>query len=271
MYTIFIDDSGTAPEHKVANACGIVFPSIQIQRFESEWNTFLAKEGITDFHSSECLARNQHSEFAKWDDERVRRVFARVRQITFKYSIRGFCIGVHKQDYDDLLALDMKLAVGESHYTWAVSSVLGHAQHLPANRNLPMEYVFDTAGKSIKREIEAALEFADSFLYPGHFSGHYSFRSRKEVPALQCVDLFAWTCFQQFRRARFNHPVHPTAQESNEAYEKAKDAEWRVVESLNREGIEKWVRENQDNPRTKEIIEFKKKLKEEKGPKNRTT
>jgi Protein of unknown function (DUF3800) len=268
MFTTYIDDSGTSPEHKIAVACGILLPARQIKRFEFEWNNFLQKEGIPDFHSSECLARNQHSAFANWDDEHVRRTFARVRQITFKYSITGFCIGIHKQDYDEVLPPDMKAAVGESHYTWAVSSVLALAEDWASERGVPMGYVFDNAGKPIKREIDDAIEVSDA-LFPGRFAGHYQFRNRKDVPALQAVDHFAWTCFQGFRHARFNHPLHPMAAESREAYLRAKNDEWSIIQSLNREGLEKWVNENRNNPRTQEIIALKQKLKEARQPKRK--
>jgi hypothetical protein len=150
----------------------------------------------------------------------------------------------------------MKLAVGESHFTWAVCSLLGLADDWAGVRSVPMEYVFDNAGKPVKREMVAALEFADT-LFPGHYAGQYSFRNRRDVLPLQAVDLFAWTCFQQFRAARFKHPLHPIADESGKDYANAKNSEWREVQSLNRLGIERWVEENRNNPRTKEIIAFK--------------
>ena len=266
MFTIYMDDSGTAPEHKIAIASGIIFPALQIRNLQSEWDKFIHKEQIPDFHASECLARNPHSPFASWSDERVRRVFARIRQITFKYSVQGFCIAIYKKDYDELLTPDMKLAVGESHYSWAVSSVIGLARDWAFTHGVPMEYVFDTAEKSVKRELDDAMQFIES-QYPGEFVGHYSFRNRKEVPALQATDLFAWTCFQAARKARVGHQPHPIAHESALAYYAAKGGQWWVVQSLNREGIEKWVAENRDNPRTQEIIAFKQKLKESRMPK----
>lgn len=258
MFTIYMDDSGSAPEHKMAVACGIIVPALQITRLDAEWSNFIAKEEIPDFHASECLARNARSAFVAWNDERVRRVFARVRQITFKYSIKGFCIAIKKSDYEELVTPEMKAAIGESYFTWAVSSVLGLAHDWALQRSVPMEYVFDNAEKKVKREVDDAMAFVD-IAFPGHFLGHYSFRNRKEVPALQLVDLFAWTCFQQACESRVRKVIHPIAAESGNAYESAKGGEWRVVQSLNREGIEKWVTENRDNPRTTEIIEFKRK------------
>jgi hypothetical protein len=266
VFTIYIDDSGTSPEHKMAIAAGIIIPAIQIARFDSEWNEFLDREGISDFHSSICLARNHKSEFANWDEEHVRKVFARVRRITFKYSVKGFCIGIHKQDYEDVLPADMKAAVGHSYYTWAVSSLLGLAHDWAEKRSVPIEYVFDEENKNIKREIEDSIAFSEK-IYGDRFSGHYSFRKRREVPCLQAVDHFAWACYQGFRESRFQHPLKPLAAESIAAYLRAKDAEWREIQSLNREGLEKWVAEMRNNPRTKEILEFKKKRKEARQPK----
>lgn len=266
MFTIYIDDSGTSPEQKVAIAAGIIIPRIQIARFDDEWSKFLEREYISNFHSSICLARNHKSEFANWDDQRVRKVFARVRQLTFKYSVKGFCIGIHKQDYEDVLPADMKAAVGRSYYTWAVSSVLGLAYDWAAKRSVPIEYVFDEENKNIKCEIEDALAFSEK-IYGDHFLGHYSFRMRRDIPSLQAVDHFAWACYQGFRRSRTQHPLKPIATESIEAYLTAKGGRWREIQSLNREGLEKWVAEMRNNPRTQEILEFKKKRKETRQPK----
>jgi hypothetical protein len=133
-------------------------------------------------------------------------------------------------------------------------------------RNVPMEYVFDTSEKSVKREVDDAMTFVD-LAFPGHFVGHYSFRKRREVPALQAADLFAWTCFQGFRESRFDRPLNPIADRSIKDYLKAKNGEWYKIQSLNREGLEKWVNDNKANPRTQEIIDFKKKLKDARMPK----
>jgi hypothetical protein len=268
VFTIYIDDSGTSPEHKMAIAAGIIIPAIQIARFDAEWNEFLAREHISDFHSSVCLARNHKSEFANWDDDHVRRVFRQVRRMTFKYSVKGFCIGIHKELYDDVLPDDMRAAVGQSYYTWAVSSLLGLAYDWAHERSVPIMYVFDEENKNVKREIEDAMTFSER-IYGDHFSGHHSFRKRREVPCLQAVDQFAWACFQGFRRARFDQNLHEIATESRTAYLKAKSGEWHEIQSLNREGLEKWVADLRNNPRTQEIIAFKEKLRESRKPKSK--
>jgi hypothetical protein len=256
LYTVFSDDSGSSPEHKVVVACGIVVPTIKIVRMNSEWNRFLEKEGIRDFHTSVCVARNPRSDFANWDDARVQRVFARVRQITLRYSVRGFCILIYKQDYEGIVPRDMRDRIG-SYYTWALSSVLGLAHDYGLARSAAMKYVFDTAEKEIKREIDDAMEYME-LRFPGDFAD-YSFGNRREVPGLQAVDLFAWTCFQQGKRARVGQTIHKLGHESWNDYSKALNGEWAVAQSLNREGLEKWVRETYGGPEDRGLKDFKEK------------
>jgi len=265
VFTIYIDDSGSSPEHPLAIASGIIFPAKQLRRLEAEWNSFLEREGIPGFHSSECLARNPHSAFVGWSDERVKRVFGRVRQITFKYSVKSFTIAIYKKDYNEVMPEEMRMRVG-SYYTWALSSVLGLAYDWAIRRDVPMEYVFDNAEKVIRREIEDSIKYSES-VYGDHFAARYSFQSRKEVPALQTVDLFAWTCFQQGRHVRVEHPIHPLAEESWRAYRNFGNAQWCMVQSLNREGIENWVKEMYLGPEDIQFKEFKQKLREERKPK----
>jgi hypothetical protein len=125
-----------------------------------------------------------------------------------------------------------------------------------------MEYVFDTADKSVKQELDSSMEYIET-IFPGEFVGHYSFRNRKEVPALQATDLFAWTCFQAGCKARLGKIPHPIAHESALAYHAAKNREWWLVQSLNREGIQKWIEENKGSDRTRQIIAFKEKWREQ--------
>jgi Protein of unknown function (DUF3800) len=268
MYTIYIDDSGSSPDHKMVVASGIIFPAKRLVQLEKEWGEFLQSEGISDFHTSECLARNPKSAFAGWDDERVERAFARIREITLKYSVQAFCIAIYKKDYDEVMPEDMRKRVG-SYYTWAVSSVLGMAYDWATTLVVPVEYVFDTAGKEIEREIIEAMEYSED-THNGHFKGNFSFRKRKDVPALQLVDLFAWTCYQAARHSRLKHPIHDLAQKSWDSYWNAYKGRWCKAESLNRDGIELWVKNNYLSPEDLSVKEFKDQKKEARKPKNKT-
>jgi hypothetical protein len=213
MFTVYIDDSGTAPEQKVAISAGLIFPEKQLAALEREWNKFLKKADIKEFHTSACVHKNHHSAFASWDDGKVGRVVSRVRQISLKYSVRGFSCAISKDDHNDLVPDDLRRLVGQSHYSWAVSCLCGHVHDWARDQSVPLEYVFDTCDKAVKQEIEAAMDYSE-FLYPGCFRGRYFFPERKLVPALQCADLYAWTNYQFFLSRLFSRNILPIAKES---------------------------------------------------------
>lgn len=266
MFSIYIDDSGSSPEDKFAIAAGVVFPAKRIEAFEREWNSFLEKEGMPDLHASACVARNPHSVFATWDDAKVERVLARAQQIVFKYSVKAFSIGIHKQDYDDLIPDDMRIGVSDSHYVWALSSVLGLSYDWVSERSAPMEYVFPNCSKQEKRDIEEAIDYSES-IYADHFSGHYSFRSAKEVPGLQTADLFAWTCYQAGRWTRFGTPMKAPSEALWNHFALRNAGEWSTNQSLTREGLEMWVKKTCGTPEDLRLRQYKQKRKEERLPK----
>lgn len=266
MFLIYIDDSGSAPANRFAIAAGIIFPGKRIEAFDREWNAFLGKEGIQELHASECVAHNPHSDFAGWDDNRSERALLRAQEITLKYSVKAFSIGINKQDYDELVPKEMWSSVGESHYVWALSSVLGMSYDWSSSHSAPMEYVLDNTSKEEKRDIEEALDYSEN-IYSGHFSGHYSFRSRKEVPGLQAVDLYAWVNYQAACQTRFGIPMKPVAEKLWFPYLLKNDKTWCDIQSLNREGVKRWVDKTYGSPEDLRLREFKQQRKEARKPK----
>jgi hypothetical protein len=262
MFSLYTDDSGSAPDQRFTIAAGIVFPAKRIEAFEREWNAFFKdKEGVQDFHASVCVAHNPHSDFADWDDERVERVLLHAQQIIFKYSVKAFSIGIHKQDYNELVPDEMWLSVSKSHYVWALSSVLGLSYDWASEHSTPMEYVFDNASKEEKRDIEEAIDYSED-VYPGHFSGHYSFRSRKEVPGLQAADLYAWVNYQAACHTRFDVPIKPIAEKLWHPFISRREGQWSTVQSLNRMGVELWVKKTHGSPEDLRLREYKRKRRE---------
>jgi uncharacterized protein DUF3800 len=266
VFSIYIDDSGSAPEHRFAIAAGIVFPAKRILAFEREWNAFRTKEEISELHASECVASNAHSDFAGWEYQRIERVLLRAQEIILKYSVKAFSIGVHKQDYDEIVPKEMWANVGESHYIWALSSVLGLSYDWASQHVVPMEYVLDNAAKQDKRDIREAIDYSDE-IYPGHFAGRYSFRSRKETPGLQAADLFAWTGYQVGCNTRFDVPIKSPADKLWVAFTSKNNGEWSTIQSLNRKGLEMWVEKAYNSPEDVRLREYKEKRKEERIPK----
>jgi hypothetical protein len=270
MFAIYIDDSGSAPEHRFAIAAGIVFPTKRIEAFEREWNALLGKEGVRELHASECVAHNPHSGFADWNDARSESVLLRAQQIILKYSVKAFSIGVHKEDYNELVPKEMRLSVSRSHYVWALSSVLGLSFDWASSHSTPMEYVFDNTSKEEKRDIQEAMDYSES-IYSDHFSGHYSFRSRKEVPGLQAVDLYAWVNYQAACDTRFGIPIKPAAEKLWFPFVLKDEKTWCIIQSLSREGLEMWVKKMYGSPEDLRLREYKQKRREKRMPKLKRT
>lgn len=276
MLTLYIDDSGSDPNQQVAIAAGVVIPALRLELFEREWNRFLDKEGIRKdgFHASECCAHdpNQKTPYASWDDAHVQRVFERVLQIMRKYTVKGFCIATYKKDYDELVPLDMRLAVSKNHFVWAVSSVLGLGHDWSTKRSAPLEYVFDLTDKETKRDITESIDYSAEIGYGDHFTAHHSFRSRKQVPGLQLADFFAWHCYQEACRSILKKPMPGVAARiwgklAPHASIDPKDESWIVIQRLNRKGLADWVKKMYGSPGEIAIREYRKKRKQARMPK----
>jgi len=241
MFSVYIDDSGTAPDQAVAMASVLTIPAKQIVALDKEWETFAAKAGFKEFHSSECIRRNHKSEFAQWDDDQVRAATARIRQISRKYAVRAFSFAVTKQDYDSLLTPEMKELFGRFHYTWAIQHVLTFCREWAhaVGVSLPFEYVFDWMESSpAKAEVEDVMALFERGK-PGHYT-NYSFKKRRDVPALQCTDLLAWSSYQVAQHHFFGKPLHPIADENYAGFLKFGD-EWLTARSISKEGLSVWV------------------------------
>jgi hypothetical protein len=59
LFTVYLDDSGTAPDQQVAMASALLVPGSRITALDDEWNALKKKEEFSDFHMSECLYSNK--------------------------------------------------------------------------------------------------------------------------------------------------------------------------------------------------------------------
>ena len=247
MFNVYFDDSGTAPDQRIAIASALIVPAKRILAMEREWNTFRLKYGITDFHTSECIHRNQKSEFASWDEDKVNAVIARVRQITTKYAVRAISNAVIKKDLDDLLPAQSQWRrfAGDYHYTWAIRHVLRLVWKWRDNsgQEARLEYIFDTLKGKPKAEIEEVMA-QEELGRPGYCKDHYMFGKRQECPALQCADLLAWGCFSAARLVFENTPMHPLAEDTIRAYRAFRNREWLITAANTRETLEASFKKN---------------------------
>jgi hypothetical protein len=219
LFTAYIDDSGSDPSQHVANATALVIPGPRIRAFQREWDELGKKEGFTDFHTSVFMARNRRSEFANWSDAKQQRVFLRVRQIIQKFGVKIFSFTVNKRDYDEVVPDEFRRYAGKYHYTWAIRHVMAMlvAWRVSCHVAEPLEYVFDwmEKGEERRNEIETVMAQGEYVASEKRMAGeylNYSFRQRKDVPGLQCVDCVAWTCYQYGLLVFRKKPLHKLAE-----------------------------------------------------------
>jgi hypothetical protein len=261
MLTVYVDDSGTAPDQHIAIATGLIIPAAVVPRLEAEWDSLKTKEGFSDFHTSEFVYKNPKSQFSGWDDVKRRRVYDRVRQIAKKYGLAAGSTAVNKQDYEEVLPKDFRNLVGANHYTWAVHHLLGFLQ---ARRRIhhsacpAFEYVFDwmEPRSRERREIETAMARAEETAVEdgndGEFS-NYSFRYRKDIPGLQCVDCVSWVAYQFTLFSFRKKPIHPFAEIGWQDFGGPLDEYgWLGAITVERENLKKWYANVLADPRNLE-------------------
>lgn len=266
-FTTYIDDSGTAPDQRVAMCTALIIPAARIIAMEREWKTLKEKEGFSDFHTSVFIARNYKTEFAKWDDDKQERVFRRVREIIKKFGVKIYTFAVNKKDYDEVIPDSAKGYIGD-HYTWAVRHVIGHLAAWRKSRRVvnPLQYLYDWMEKNDpkRKEIEEVMEQAEMVAEQIGMAGEYEnfdFRRRKDHAGLQCVDAIAWTSYQISMHAIYGTPMHPMAHVawedllSRNTEVIAGPFEWLTAFSVSRNQLEEWL--DTASPDTMLIAKFK--------------
>jgi hypothetical protein len=234
------------PASALLYARPLVVPCKRLNALEREWENLKAREGFTEFHSAECLARNSKSEYANWDEHKVKRVFSRVAQITTKYGSVAVSWAVKKSHYDEVIPEEWRRVGGRFHYTWAVRRVLYMIRdsHPIIGSMASLEYCFDWIDDRVTREeIERVMAQEDS-AHPGEYEGRYSFRKRKELPALQCADLLAWSCLQVGRWLFESTPINPVAQSAIGHFGRVRKGEWLRMVTNTRQQLEEIVATN---------------------------
>jgi hypothetical protein len=216
MFTVYIDDSGTAPDQKVVIAAAMIVPATKIVSLDRDWADFDAGYGFKgDFHSSICVARNPHSVFADWSDRKVRNALRRARGIMKRHASKLISMTINKEDFSAEAPAEWLKVGGRDPFTWAFRSLLNllRAWNSKQTTPLPFEYVIDWVEPRERGEIEMLMAQFES-AYPGEYDGRYSFKKRPMVAGLQCCDLLAWSAFSESRYAFLNTPMHHFASAS---------------------------------------------------------
>ncbi|HEX6504349.1 MAG TPA: DUF3800 domain-containing protein [Terriglobales bacterium] len=250
--TAYIDDSGTAPDQKIANCTAFIIPAKRILALEKEWKQFKIKEQFCDFHTSEFVARNAKSFFANWDNAKHERVFTRVRQITKKYGVKVWSFSARKDEYDAVVPDEMRRYSGKNHYTWTVLHVLTFLDAWRRfHKTQPIQFIFDWIEKheECRKEIEETMSYAeresvDRGNAPGLYT-NYGFARRADVAGLQCADLLAWTCYRYSLLGFLKTPMSRFAQIAWGDFvpqgTTAGPDDWLTAMVLKKKALEDWV------------------------------
>jgi hypothetical protein len=160
MLTVYIDDSGTDPSQPSAIASALIIPATRLDDLERVWKVFKADNLISEFHSSECAAGQDGTEFSRWSSQRKHHVFYQVREITKEFALGAFSFAVTKSDYDEFVNGELRDFCGRYHYTWAVSSIIRNLNQWAQNQNInvPFEYIFDWMGAPKRNKARAEIE-----------------------------------------------------------------------------------------------------------------
>jgi hypothetical protein len=250
MFSVYIDDSGTDPNQKVAIATGMIIPAPRIAALDREWDKFKQKEQFECFHTSPCLAGNQKEGFGAWDQEKKTRVLRRVRRIAKKYAAKAFSLAINKSDYEEVMPREFVELGGQYHYTWAIRNLLMilDAWAIQSSVTTSFEYIYHwmdpKAQKIPRQEIETVMAQAEDAARrsnAGRTYVNYSFRRDEEIPALQCVDAVGWAAYQSALKVFVAAPVSELAIESFSDFHRADGSGWLVALTISKEHLRDWV------------------------------
>ncbi|MFZ0801210.1 MAG: DUF3800 domain-containing protein [Terriglobales bacterium] len=268
MLTVFIDDSGTDPNQKVAIATGMIVPALRIAALEREWDRFKEKEQFKCFHTSPCLAGNEKEGFGDWDEDKKSRVLWRVRTIAKKYGAKAFSLAINKLDYEEIVPQEFRELGGRFHYTWAIRNLLSLLDGWAVSRGVETSYEYfyhwmhPKAQKQSRQEIVTVMEQAEEGAKQRGLNRtyvNYSFRHDEDIPALQCVDAVGWACYQFSLKIFANVPLSEIAAESfQDLYRfQSHEDEWLIALSIERDKLRNWVeREKADGKGLERLREW---------------
>jgi hypothetical protein len=250
FFTVYFDDSGTAPDQAIASASAFIIPGNQILTLESNWERFIKGQGLSDFHASACAAapstkEKQYWHLTEYDDKK--HIFMRVRQFCKKYGAQTFGYSVYKPDFDSIVQGEFRKYAGGP-YTWAVRHVLREVELWRQNRKIlePFQYIFDwqEPGSDSRDEIDDLMGQAVEWQKEPF---HHDFKFRKTIPGLQCVDLIAWLTLQLGLNNFHSKPLEGIAAECIRDFENyypkgkvAPNEKWFQVPTVMRPSLQLW-------------------------------
>lgn len=198
---------------------------------------------------AEFAALNPKSEFANWADKQ-NRVAERIRQIVKKYAVKALSMSVNKEDYDAVVPHELRKYVNKFHYSWAISTILALVERWASlsSTTSSFEYIFDNMGKPSdpkRREVEDILELCEEISTTQGKAGeyaHWTFSNRCDLPALQCADIIAWTCYQHALLVFRKTPMKRLATDMWNDFYTHLNKEWLFAGTITKSNLEDWAK-----------------------------
>jgi hypothetical protein len=223
--TVYVDDSGTEPNQKIAAAAFCASTIDKWQEFLKAWKKIAGREGfeLKHFHMTEfaacrpchpcqqCLygrkSAREHP-WRRWSDEKRGSVLRRMAKAIVKYVEFGVGHCYTKADYDEHVRNSparqvANEPVGDEYVTFAVQRCGGSlAQWRSENsRRDRLTFVFDSSSPKERKEIadvffaaandrEQIVNGVEQWFSP---EDGVSYESRKITHQLLSADILAWT------------------------------------------------------------------------------
>lgn len=223
--TVYVDDSGTEPNQKIAAAAVCVATVDRWQQFLRGWNKIADREGfeIKNFHMTEfaacrpchpcqqCLAGRKSARehpWQRWSDEKRESVLRRMAKVLVKHVEFGVGHSYTKADYDEHVRNSparqlAKAPIGDEYVTFAVQRCGGSLAEWRASngRTDRLRFVFDSSSTKEKKEIaevffaaanegERVVNGIEQWFNPEE---GVAYESRKITHQLLSADMLAWT------------------------------------------------------------------------------
>jgi hypothetical protein len=223
--TVYVDDSGTEPNQKIAAASFCVSTVDRWQEFLKAWNKIALREGfeLKHFHMTEfaacrpchpcqqCLSGNKSARehpWQRWSDEKRESVLRRMAKALVKHVEFGVGHSYTKTDYDEHVRNSpaRQLAngpVGDEYVTFAVQRCGGSLAQWRAatGRRDRLKFVFDSSSTKEKKEIaevffgaandgQQIVNGIEQWFNPEE---GVAYESRKVTHQLLSADMLAWT------------------------------------------------------------------------------
>jgi uncharacterized protein DUF3800 len=226
VLNLYLDDSGTGPSQNLAVAAGWIAKMPTWDFFARDWE----KIGKIESNKFDCMHMTDFvggwKDFKNWGGlPKKVQLATKLREIIKKRALKGFALGVAKDDFDAIVPAGLKVQGFENHYTFAIRRVLGMIDEWRQEQGLEdktIEYFFDWMDKHDPRrqEIEGVFDRAkgspEAFEKYGIDGAGDSvhFRDRCKVLPLQAADMLAWSVYCVTVGEFSGKPPHQIARET---------------------------------------------------------